>query len=91
MTSVSQELRYSVRVLLRSPGFALIAITAVGNVPLNDDLAGRDVTTREAAVVARSAFEKPWNRLNLARTVVAVGSFVSLSTAAIVKSARDRA
>jgi uncharacterized membrane protein len=64
---------------------ALIAITAAGNIPLNDDLAGYDVITPETAAIARADFEERWNRLNLARTLAAVGSFVALTVATIAK------
>jgi uncharacterized membrane protein len=67
---------------------ALVAITAFGNVPLNDDLARLDTITPEAAASARSDFEKPWNRLNLVRTLAAVGSFVALTAATLVKPRR---
>jgi uncharacterized membrane protein len=67
---------------------ALVAITAFGSVPLNDDLAGHKVVTAETAAAARSDFEKPWNRLNVARTLAVVGSFVALTAATTVKSRR---
>lgn len=68
---------------------ALVAITVFGNVPLNDDLAGYDTITSDTAAIARSDFEEPWNRLNLARTAVAVTSFAALTAATIVKPVRD--
>ena len=67
---------------------ALIAITAFGNVPLNNDIAKLDVITPETADVARSDFEDRWNRLHLARTLAAVGSFVALTVATTVKPRR---
>jgi uncharacterized membrane protein len=67
---------------------ALIAITAFGNIPLNDDLARQENVTPETAAVARSDFEQPWNRLNLARTLAAVGSVGALTVATIVRPRR---
>jgi uncharacterized membrane protein len=69
---------------------ALVAITAFGNIPLNEDLAGAEVSTPAAAAAARAGFEMPWNRLNLARTLVAVAGFVALTIANVVQSARHR-
>jgi len=63
---------------------ALFGITVLGNVPLNDDLAGYDTVNAETAAVARSAFEEGWNRLHLVRTLAAVGSFVALTGATIL-------
>jgi uncharacterized membrane protein len=59
-----------------------LAITIVGNVPLNNDLA--EVTTLMPANVAdaRQRFEDDWNRLNLARTVTFVATFILLSVTA---------
>ena len=65
---------------------ALVAITAFGNVPLNDDLAGHDVITPETAALARSDFEDRWTRLHLVRTLAAVGSFVALTVATTAKT-----
>ena len=66
----------------------LIAITAFGNIPLNDDLAKQEVVNPETAAVARSDYEQPWNRLNLARTLAAVGSVGALTVATIVRPRR---
>jgi uncharacterized membrane protein len=55
---------------------ATFAITMAGNVPLNDALdavgATRDASALEAA---RKAFEDPWNRLHLVRTVTSIAAF----------------
>lgn len=59
---------------------ATIAITIGGNVVLNDELAQTDPA---AASAARADFEDDWNRLNLIRTVTAVGTFVAVAGAAL--------
>ena len=66
----------------------LIAITAFGNIPLNDDLAKQEIINPETAAVARSDYEQPWNRFNLARTLAAVGSVGALTVATIVRPRR---
>lgn len=51
-------------------------ITMVGNVPLNDALLAVGETDVPATLkAAREAFEDPWNRLHLIRTVALVASF----------------
>lgn len=56
---------------------ATLAITGAGNVPLNDALAAVGQPGDDAALAAaRTAFEDPWNRLHLIRTVTVVASFV---------------
>ncbi|WIY82238.1 anthrone oxygenase family protein [Propionimicrobium sp. PCR01-08-3] len=55
------------------------AITAVKNVPLNNQLDRATLSSPEGLRVARQAFERPWTRWNLARTLtslVAFGCFV---------------
>ena len=59
-----------------------LATTAVGNVPLNEELAEVTTVTPATATDARSEFEDDWNRLNLTRTIAVVASFVSLAMAA---------
>ncbi|MGH2535408.1 MAG: DUF1772 domain-containing protein [Thermomicrobiales bacterium] len=66
----------------------VIAITAFGNIPLNDDLAGYTNVTAETARTARADFEDRWNRLHLARTLVSVAGFVSLTVASILSDRR---
>lgn len=80
-------------VLNRSePGFAwivagvvlyavTIAITAAGNVPLNDALlaAGNVSGSEVSATAARAAFEARWVALNLVRTVIGSASVVALA------------
>src|SRR5690606_1151291 len=51
-----------------------VAITAVGNVPLNDAL---------AAGGSRADFETAWVRLNVARTLTSTASLACLAWAAI--------
>ena len=65
------------------------AITALGNVPLNDDLA--EVTSVGPAVAerARADFEDEWNQLNLLRTLSAVASFALLVVATALSSGSD--
>lgn len=58
-----------------------MAVTGIGNVPLNERLADADVLTPAAALAARSDFEAAWNRLNLVRTVAIGASFVALVAA----------
>jgi len=63
---------------------ASIAITMAGNIPLNEALDREGVVTGAAATAARTAFEAPWNRLHLARTVLSVGGFVAFGIASII-------
>ncbi|MGI9615602.1 MAG: DUF1772 domain-containing protein [Acidimicrobiales bacterium] len=57
-----------------------LAITATGNVPLNEQLAELTNVTTVGAGEARAAFEDSWNRLNLIRTVTFVGSFICVAS-----------
>ena len=52
----------------------VFGVTAFGNVPLNDNLAKFDLTNAVGAEIAnaRAAFESPWNRLNLIRTIASI-------------------
>jgi len=52
----------------------VFGVTAFGNVPLNDDLAKLDVVNATKAEItnARAAFEAPWNKLNLIRTIASI-------------------
>lgn len=63
-----------------------IAITAAGNVPLNNNLAEYGELTIELAATARNGFEQDWNRLNLARTLAITASFVTLVLALTANS-----
>lgn len=75
-------------VIAIAAGFVLqvasIAITVAGNIPLNEALDREGVVTGAAATAARAAFEAPWNRLHLARTVASVGGFVAFGIASII-------
>ncbi len=52
------------------------AITRAGNIPLNDALAGAGLPDDPAAITAaREAFEAPWNRLHVVRTLAVLASF----------------
>lgn len=51
------------------------AITAVGNVSLNNELADRVTTDAASFRLARDEFEGAWNDLNLMRTVASVLAF----------------
>lgn len=51
-------------------------ITGIGNVPLNDALLAAAQPDLPAALgAAREAFESPWNKLHLVRTVTVVAAF----------------
>ncbi|MDY7101468.1 MAG: anthrone oxygenase family protein [Actinomycetota bacterium] len=78
------------RVLLGA-GLALVvsvvAITALVNVPLNDDLATVEATVAADATTARAEFEDPWNRANLARAVASIAGAACLVGACVVNAA----
>ena len=59
----------------------VVAVTFAGNVPLNEQLALAGVTP-DIASTARAAFEEPWNRFNLVRTIAAVVGFTGLALGA---------
>ncbi|MGF6846502.1 putative membrane protein [Chitinophaga sp. W3I9] len=54
----------------------VLGVTMAGNVPLNNALDKADLTATSAGQLAeqRAAFEERWNRLNMVRTVAAVGT-----------------
>lgn len=58
-----------------------MAITATGNVSLNDELAEVNASDPATAAEAREAFEDDWNRLNGYRTMAFVGSFAAAAAA----------
>ena len=74
----------------RQPGFSIlliatlvyvigvIGVTAFGNIPLNDALAGFNLKSASIEEIARqrTKFEKPWNKLNTIRTVVSLISLI---------------
>lgn len=51
---------------------ATLLVTGAGNIPLNDALAAAGATDPAAA---RQAFEDPWNRLHLVRTLTVTAAF----------------
>ncbi|MFI5804348.1 DUF1772 domain-containing protein [Streptomyces sp. NPDC051561] len=59
------------------------AITATGNIPLNNTLASSEAANTPAAEV-RAAFESRWNKLHAVRTLCAVAAFALLATGAVV-------
>ena len=67
---------------------ATVVITVTGNVPLNNELAEYETLTPEIASTARVAFEEPWNRLNLVRTLTAVVAAVCVTVAVVVRPVR---
>ncbi|MEO1056209.1 MAG: DUF1772 domain-containing protein [Actinomycetota bacterium] len=67
----------------------VLSITRIGNVPLNNELADAAVSTVAEAASARAEFESEWNRLNLFRTIAAIGSFALLAAAAGFSSVRS--
>ena len=55
---------------------ATVVITGAGNLPLNDALVAVGLPDSASALeAARTAFEKPWNRLHLARTATVIAAF----------------
>jgi len=64
----------------------VFGVTVLGNVPLNNQLAGFDVSnaTIDEITAMRIAFEKPWNTFHFIRTISAVISF-GLSIVAVLK------
>lgn len=56
----------------------VLGITALGNVPLNNALDTFSISSASPQALAdqRAAFEAPWNRLNLIRTIAAILSMV---------------
>lgn len=60
-------------------------ITVGGNVPLNNRLAGFDMSraSPEEVAQARARFEGPWNRLHAVRTVASIAATVSILVASV--------
>lgn len=65
--------------------FGVMAVTILGNVPLNEALDKLDLNTmgHEQLRGHRRLFEEPWNRLNTIRTMAAIGAFVLMVLALI--------
>lgn len=53
---------------------ATVAITFLGNIPLNNALGAVDASRPELSMLGRLAFEAPWNSLNLMRTLTALAT-----------------
>ncbi len=78
--------------LLSSSIFYLVGtvgVTALGNVPLNDQLDALELVRMKAGKMAefRKFYESNWNRLHLIRTVFAVISF-SLTVLAVITDSK---
>lgn len=59
-----------------------VVVTAAGNVPLNDTLAAVDLDAGASALAAaRDAFEGPWVRWNVVRTLTSTGALACLGWA----------
>jgi uncharacterized membrane protein len=55
---------------------ATVVITGAGNIPLNNALVAAGMPDSASALeAARTTFEKPWNRLHLARTAAVIAAF----------------
>jgi uncharacterized membrane protein len=56
----------------------VMAVTMVGNVPLNDMLEAFDVQQEDITAVSnmRRQFEQPWNLLNHFRTICSIAAFI---------------
>jgi uncharacterized membrane protein len=62
---------------------ATVAVTVVGNVPLNDALGKVASTTDADLAAARAAFESAWVRWNVLRTFTATAALAALGWAAL--------
>lgn len=85
--------RDPVRRLLIAAALALylgaVAVTATGNVPLNEDLAdvgALDPLDAASAAEARQNFEADWNQLNLIRAAAIIAGFAALVAAAGIET-----
>ncbi len=65
---------------------ASLAITVVGNVPLNQELNRAGPVSGVQATSVRQQFERQWNRLHAIRTFASIGSFVALAGAAVLSA-----
>jgi uncharacterized membrane protein len=61
---------------------ATVAVTVVGNVPLNDALS-RAASTDTDVAAARAAFETAWVRWNVLRTLTSTAALAALGWAAL--------
>ena len=66
----------------------VFAVTIFGNVPLNESLDAFALASASPADIAaqRTAFEKPWNTLNMIRTVASILSVVLVIIACLSKA-----
>jgi uncharacterized membrane protein len=66
----------------------VFAVTIFGNVPLNESLDAFPLATASSAEIAaqRLAFEKPWNTLNMIRTVASILSVVLVIVACLSRT-----
>ncbi|MEU4221464.1 anthrone oxygenase family protein [Actinoplanes sp. NPDC026623] len=62
---------------------ATVAVTVVGNVPLNDALSRAASTTDTDVAAARAAFETAWVRWNVLRTLTSTAALAALGWAAL--------
>ncbi len=69
----------AIRLLAISLVVATVAITFLGNVPLNETLATVDSTNSVEAEAARADFEDVWNQLNLWRSILSFGALACLA------------
>jgi uncharacterized membrane protein len=60
-----------------------VAITAAGNVPLNNALGAATASPDANLAAARSAFETVWVRWNVVRTITATAALAALGLAAL--------
>jgi len=62
---------------------ATVAVTVLGNVPLNNALGKAATTTHADLAAARAAFETAWVRWNVLRTLTATAALAALGWAAL--------
>lgn len=81
MTNWAEADRFRRGLLALAPVLYLVgmAITATGNVELNDELAEVEVTSDAVATQARADFEDDWNRFDGYRSIAFLGSFAALT------------
>ncbi len=91
LTGLSAGLLYGWRVSVipgtrRTSSHAYVETTAVGNIPLNDQLEAFDASgaTSDEINGARVGYEHPWNRWHDVRTVSSASTFVLCALAAFV-------
>jgi uncharacterized membrane protein len=60
---------------------ATVGITQLRNIPLNNRM---DAATADDASAVRRAFEAPWTRWNIVRSLTGIGSMIALGWALVV-------